>query len=211
MSITQVSNNRPAGSTAKSCDAGIPIVGRTSATGVYEILKVNSDGSLPLAANGTAVSGVPTASSPSYTANPVTGIKPAKLILAYTQLTPAPITAGMYRINPFFRADLAAAGGSVSFVLIKAGTSLDVYTSSQVPFADAYNPLNNDFLTGYSFFWHNIAMQVVGGTVAVSYNVNTEKTLYLEAGQYWLLTQVDTAINMTAGAVAVGTYEFTAL
>lgn len=208
--ITQVSNNRPSGATAKSCDAGIPIVGRTSPTGVYETLKVNADGSLPLAANGAPVTGVPTPQNPTALANPVTGVKPTGLVLAYNAIVGAPIASGLYKINPFFLCN-ASVLGSVNFTLIKQGSSLDVYATSRVPFVDGYTPAINNFQTGYSFFWHNIVNQAMGGNNAISYNVNSEKIVYLEAGIYWMLVTVETAITMNAGACYLGFYQFAAL
>lgn len=210
MSITQVSNNRPAGSTAKSCDAGIPIVGRTSATGVYEILKVNSDGSLPLAANGTYVTGVPTPQTPNSTANPVTGVKPVDLVLAYNAIVGSPVTAGLYKINPFFICE-ATVLGSVNMFLVKQGTPLDLYTLSRNPFVDGFAPLITDLAGGYTAAWHNVANQSIGGNIALSYNRSNELDVYLEAGIYWLLVTVHTNITMTAGANYQGFYTFNQL
>jgi hypothetical protein len=210
MSITQVSNNRPAGSTAKSCDAGIPIVGRTSSTGVYEILKVNSDGSLPLAANGTFITGVPTPQTPNSTANPITGVKAVDLVLGYQAINTSPVTAGIYKINPFFICS-ATALGAVNFMLIKGGTPLDVYTVSRNPFVDGFAPSINDFNLGYTAFWHNVVNQNMGGNNALAYNRSNELEVYLEAGIYWLLITVHTNITMNAGANYSGFYTFNQL
>lgn len=208
--ITQKSNNRPSGSSAKSCDAGIPIVGRTSSTGVYEILKVNADGSLPLAANGTFVSGVPTPSTPTATANPLTSVKPAGLVLAYNAVNVAPITAGLYEINPFFICN-ASVAGSVNFMLIKSGTPLDVYATGRAPFTDSFTPGITDFQTGYAAFWHNVTNQALGGNNVLAYNRDNKQSVYLEAGIYWLLIYVHTDITMNAGANYFGFYTFNQL
>jgi hypothetical protein len=210
MSINQVSNNRPSGSTAKACDAGIPIVGRTSSTGVYEILKVNADGSLPLAANGTFVTGVPTSDSPTAGANPVTGVKAVDLVLAYNLVTPTPLTAGLYKINPFFICS-ATVLGAVDIMLIKSGSPLDAYTSGRAPFADGFAPTINDFADGFAVFFNANTNINMGGNNALAYNRSNETTVYLEAGSYNLLVKVHTAITMTAGAVYSGFYNFTQL
>lgn len=209
MSIQQNSNNRPSGSTAKACDAGIPIVGRTASTGVYEILKVNSDGSLPVAANGTNVTGVITAQAPLIGTNPTTGSIAAGTVIAYNNIGTTISTAGLYKINPFFIAS-ASVLGAVNFTLVRNGT-LDNYISTLTPFTDTYNPAISDFTTGYSFFWHNIVNQTMGGSNVVSYNVNSEKTVYLDAGTYKLLITVETAITMNAGSFYSGFYTFAQL
>jgi hypothetical protein len=210
MSINQVSNNRPSGSTAKACDAGIPIVGRTSSTGVYEILKVNADGSLPLAANGTFVSGVPTSDSPTAGANPTTGVKAVDLVLAYNLVTPTPLTAGLYKINPFFICS-ATVLGAVDIMLIKQGSPLDAYTSTRAPFADGFAPSIGDFADGFAVFFNSVTNVNMGGNNALAYNRSNETTVYLEAGSYYLLVKVHTAITMTAGAIYSGFYNFTQL
>lgn len=210
MSIQQNSNNRPSGSTAKACDAGIPIMGRTASTGVYEIIKVNTDGSLPVAANGTNLAGVSTPQTPTTGANPSTGAKAAGTVLAYNFIGASVITAGLYKINPFiiFSGNVL---GAVNFTLIKQGSTLDAYAAGRTPFADTYLPTIADFQSGYSFFWHNIVNQAMGGGNNVSYNVNSEKTVYLETGNYYLLITVETSITMNAGAIYSGFYTFTQL
>lgn len=210
MSINQVSNNRPSGSTAKACDAGIPIVGRTSSTGVYEILKVNADGSLPLAANGTFIAGVPTSDSPTAGANPTTGVKAVDLVLAYNLVTPTPLTAGLYNINPFFICN-ASVLGAVDIMLIKQGSPLDSYTTTRVPFTDGFAPSINDFADGFAVFFNAISNVNMGGNNALAYNRSNQITVYLEAGSYLLLVKVHTAITMNAGAIYSGFYNFTNL
>jgi hypothetical protein len=210
MSINQVSNNRPSGSTAKACDAGIPIVGRTSSTGVYEILKVNADGSLPLAANGTFITGVPTSDTPNSGGNPTTGIKAVDLVLAYDLVTPIPLTAGLYKINPFFICS-ATVLGAVDIMLIKDGSPLDAYTTGRAPFIDGFSPTITDFADGFAVFFNNVANVNMGGNNALSYNRSNETTVYLEAGSYKLLVKVHTAITMTAGAIYSGFYNFSKL
>lgn len=44
--INQQSNNKASGYTSKQCDAGIPISGRTNDTGIYEIVKVTTEGEI---------------------------------------------------------------------------------------------------------------------------------------------------------------------
>jgi hypothetical protein len=210
MSIQQVSNNRPSGSTAKACDAGIPISGRTSTTGTYEILKVNADGSLPLAANGAFVTGVPTSETPKAGVNPSTGVKAVDLVLAYDLVTPTPITAGLYQINPFFICN-ATVLGAVDIMLIKDASPLDSYTAARVPFVDGFSPSISDFAGGFAVFFHNNTNQNMGGNNALAYNRSNETTVYLEAGSYKLLVKVHTAITMTAGAVFSGFYSFNQL
>jgi hypothetical protein len=211
MSIQQVSNNRPSGSAALACDAGIPIVGRTSSTGTYEILKVNADGSLPFASsNGTFVSGVPTSDTPIAGANPTTGIKAVDLVLAYNLVTPTPLTAGVYRINPFFICS-ATVLGAVDMMLIKAGSPLDAYTATRAAFVDGFSPSITDFADGFAVFFNNVANVNMGGNNALAYNRTNQIDVYLEAGSYELLVKVHTAITMTAGAVYSGFYNFALL
>ena len=209
MSIQQVSNNRPSGSTALSCDAGIPIVGRTSSTGTYQILKVNADGSLAI--GGAASALVPYSLTPTaYPLAPVAA-KGVGIIVYYDQVTSAALTAGLYTINPTYQVDTLTVGGAVNFMLIKAGTPLDAYTSTRNVGVDGFTPAATDFQSGCGLFWHNNPLQIISSTnIQGTSNLNTTaKNVYLEAGIYKLLVYVHTAFTNASSTSYIGFTEFT--
>ncbi len=69
--MMQNSNLRPDGSTAIQCDAGTPIMGRTSTTGTYQILKVNADGSIAGLPSPIADASVYYSLTPNITPSPI--------------------------------------------------------------------------------------------------------------------------------------------
>ena len=205
--IAQSSNNRPSGSTAKQCDAGIPVVGRTSATGEYQILKVNPDGSLagignvPLDnANCPFIDSMAASGTPG-------GAIPPNSIIAYQPVIANPITEGMYRINPVLFYD-GTPTGSVNFTLVKIGSTLDAYINTRVPFVDSFAPIITDLISGLGGFWHNVSIQTFGTNIQTAYNRNNALTTFLTAGSYALLITVDGAITQNAGGQFFGFYEF---
>ena len=207
--IAQVSNNRASGSTAKSCDAGVPVVGRTSSTGTYQILKVAADGSL--ATGGAPSSNVPYIGVPlPYALNPV-ALKGVGTIVYYSQFTTSSLDAGLYTINPIYLIDTLTAGGSVNFAIIKIGTAMDAYCSSRLVGTDAFAPSTTDFLSGYNLWFHNCPLEVissVGMQGTASLNAQ-QKNVYLPAGGYSLLVWVHTAFTNNSPTGYVGFTEFT--
>jgi len=206
--ITQVSNNRPSGSTAKQCDAGIPVVGRTDATGQYQIIKVAADGTVATNAGATPLSDTTTPYSllPSTTPLPIAGALGANLFLGTYQVADT-ITAGVYRINPavFFE---GTTGGSINIALVKSSGLLNTYLSGLAPFTDAVAPTSTNFANGLAYFWHNNAVVSFGGSVAGSFNRSNSATVYLESGTYNIAVWVDTGITTGLGAFYTGLYEF---
>lgn len=214
MSIQQVSNNRPSGSNAKSCDAGIPIVGRTSPTGTYEILKVNPDGSLAGAAITPVTSaGVPYSLAP--TAYPLAppALKAAGVIVYYDQFTSTALNAGLYRINPFYLVDTITAAPAVNIILVKKGSPLDAYCISRNVGIDGFTPAVTDFVGGYGVFWHNLLLETIStANLKGTANLNaTEKIVQLEAGNYALLIYVHTAFTNATPTSYLGFTEFVQL
>jgi len=207
MSIQQVSNNRPSGSTAKSCDAGIPIAGRTSSTGVYEILKLNADGSLSTGGSPSTV--VPYTLQPTaFPLNPV-GAFGVGVITHYAQITTSSINAGMYTINPSYIVETLTVGGAVNIALIKQGSTIDAYTGTRNVGTDDFNPAAIDLTTGFVALWHNLPLERLSTNFAATANLNaTAKSMYLSSGTYALLVFVYTTFTTTAPTTYVGFTEF---
>ena len=209
--ITQNANNKVDGTVGVQCDFGIPVMGRDPSNNTYKFLNTNSAGVLNIINNSkTFATGVKTSATPASNLNPITGVKAANLVLSYNQISATALVAGLYQINPFFICN-ASVAGAVNFTIIKAGTPLATYAASRIPFTDPYAPAITDFSQGYGFFWHQIVNQPMGNNNFVSYNVQSQKTVYLEAGTYFLLITVDTSITMNAGENFSGFYEFTQL
>lgn len=206
--ISQDSNNRPSGSTAVQCDAGIPIMGRTSDTGVYQILKVNADGSLPTAS--VTIPTFPDLLTPNATVLAPAGAKAANIILSYGTFTVNVATAGNFTIRPFFMADLTVLG-AVTMYLIKNGSPLDAYTSTRLVGVDSYNPAITDYVNGLAASFHNIANQLIGISTAKTFvqSNNQQTEYYLEAGDYKLLVVVHTVLTTGATTIYDGFEIFT--
>lgn len=209
--ITQVSNNKPSGQSSKACDAGIPIVGRTSPNGTYEIIKVNADGSLAGAAISPITNaGIPYSLTPSAYPLAPPALKAAGVIVYYNQVTTTALTAGLYRINPFYMVDTLTATPAVNFILVKKGSTLDAYCSSRVVGSDGFTPAVTDFVTGYGALFHNCPLETIStANMKGTANLNaTEKVIQLEAGDYALLVYVHTAFTNATPTSYVGFTEF---
>jgi len=205
--ITQNSNNKPSGYTGKTCDSGTPISGITS-TQEYQIIKVNSDGSI--------VSGLsPLAGTNNYILNNaqniplVAGAPPTGTFLGFIPVG-GQIQAGSYSINPTFIYD-GNAGGGISFILYRSLSLLDTYINTLPPF-NPFLPTITDLSSGLAGYWHNTSSQQLGaGTIFTSYNRNNSLTCYLDAGLYFLAIITDGATSFNVGNGLAGFYEFNKL
>jgi len=183
--ISQDSNNRPSGSSAILCDAGIPIVGRTSPTGVYEIIKVNADGSL--AAPTVTIPTFPDLITPDATVLAPAGVFASSIILAFGNFFITVVDAGIYTLRPFFMFNYIAVG-AVSFYLIKEATTLEAYTNSRAVGVDSFSPAITDVANGLAASFYNIANIPVSANIAKTvFNNSQQFDFYLEAGNYKLL------------------------
>jgi hypothetical protein len=207
--MMQNSNLRPDGSTAIQCDAGTPIMGRTSTTGTYQILKVNADGSLPVGAN-TPLTPPSTPSSNS----PFSVTLGSGIIGAGTFLFCVPCTiittpnAGLYRINPFVAFNGIGAG-SINIALVEDSSSLASYCFGLNPGVDAFSPGISNLTSGLSCWWHNNTAEAISGQVQIAYNRNNPTNAYLSNTPQFLLAWVHTAITVGAlGQFNYGFYEF---
>lgn len=201
--IGQNSNNKATGYTAKECDAGIPISGRTGQTGSYEIIKTLADGTLAgfptyipsLAYQGFSINtfAIPGGTPPSNTFLGKSG--------AFTLLND-----GQYSVNPVFIYP-GAAGGGISFVLYKSITNLGTYMATLVPF-NAFNPTSTDMNDGLYGYWHNTTSQSIGNTLMYAYNRSNTLSTFLTTGQYYLAAITDGATNFSPGVGLIGFNEF---
>jgi hypothetical protein len=200
--ITQLSNNKPSGYQSIDCDAGIPISGRTASNGSYQILKLSDTGSL-LVQSTVDASGVSyQIESNVGTPTGVVGAKASGIFLGDTDVITTAISSGTYTISPSFVAE-ANSGGAITLILVKVGSTLEAYAGTLNAGTDAFSPsLANITAGGIACLWHTLPLtNRISGTImsAVGGNANTlEKTVYLEAGSYRMISVVDTAIN-TAG------------
>ena len=201
--IGQNSNNKATGYTAKECDAGIPISGRTGDTGTYEIIKTLADGTLagfPSATSGANYVGF----NLSFFAVPG-GLPAANTYLGSSSAFTISEN-GQYNVNPLFIYP-GAAGGGISFVLYKDVTTLGTYFSTLPPF-NAFQPLITDVASGMFGYWHNSASQAFGGNLMISYNRSNTLSVNLTVGTYYIGVVTDGAINIGAGVAGVGVNEF---
>lgn len=205
--ISQDSNNRPSGSPAILCDAGIPIMGRTSSTGVYEILKVNADGSLagfPANAPDSSVAYIDSA----ITTTIATGTYAAGNLLASDLVVSTNISEGLYRITPFIKCVTSSVNPTITFLFIRVGSLADTYLSSLIVATDDYDPTITQ-IEGVEAFFHSITLKtittVVGNFVSMSIST-TPQDIFLPAGTYKLATLQHSAagINITQPQITTG-------
>lgn len=202
--ISQNSNNKPSGSTAVQCDAGIPIMGRTADTGVYEILKVNADGSLPITTSPPTMLTFPDLITPQAAALAPVGAFAANIIMGYNAFTVTVATAGIYILRPFFMFQYTVLG-AVNMYLIKNGSPLDTYVLTRGVGVDSFAPSITDVANGLSAVFHNITNQQIGGTIAkTQFNNNQQFEFYLETGDYKLLITSHTAPTTGSATVYQG-------
>lgn len=206
--ISTVNNQKPAGTTAKQCDPGTPIMGRTGDTGQYQILKVNADGSLP----GISIQDTQTPNTliPQATSIPIPGLKAVGVCLLYEDITQiSALTDGIYRMNPQVITN-ANPGGVINLALVKIGTTMDTYINTRNLGIDGFTPIINDFTTGFAMFWHNQPMQDIGGgNVGLAQLNASDRVVRLSAGTYKLFAWVHTAITTVSPTTFVGFSEFT--
>jgi hypothetical protein len=191
--ISQIANNKASGLTGKDCDAGIPIVGRTSGN-VYEIVKVENDGTLSSDAGGIVIP-----QTTGFTYQPEVSILPSGIIPAGACIIYNPLPssgffiditeAGIYNIRPFlfFRATVA---GTITFVLIKTGTAADTYTSLRALGTDTWTPTISEVQGVVAYYTLIPTVRASGGTVyKTQFNPTLipENCYYLGIGQYKLL------------------------
>lgn len=203
--ISQDSNNRPSGSPAILCDAGIPIVGRTSTTGVYEILKVNADGSLaglPVNVSNADVSYID--NPVSYPLNPA--LHTSGQLVGYSYIVLPAIVEGLYRITPFYQVDCPF-GAAINFFIIKTGSAADAYASSLAIGTDAYNPTVAQLDGVYGFYYNAIVQPVGSGTVSMTVNVSSQD-IFLTAGTYQLACVAEAAFTNGTPTTTFGVQQF---
>ena len=203
--MMQNSNLRPDGSTAIQCDAGTPIMGRTSTTGTYQILKVNADGSLPGNASPLPLANYLAFNSIFTTFPPGTpGVN--VLVQKVSLFSGNPITeSGLYRLNPTCVFSGSGTGG-IDFILYPVGYAIETYIDGLTPGTDAFNPTIFDTI-GVTAFWHNTAVQNFGVNNKIAYNRDNSFDVYLDSGSYKLAIISSGGITYT-GQGFVGFYEF---
>lgn len=200
-------NNRPSGSGAKTCDRGLPVSGRTAATGEYQILKVGNDGGI-ITGSPVADTGIAYAPNPMQFLNPIGGALPVDRIVFNQTIVNVTIAAGVYRINPFHIYE-GTAGGSLNFLLVKELSTLNTYAATRNAYVDNFTPTVNDYNDGFSGIWHNVASEEISNNIFVAYNRNNPLELYLESGTYRLVVFVHTGISTVIGSTFTGFYQFT--
>lgn len=198
----QLSNNKPSGFQSYECDAGTPISGRTSSSGSYQILKVNSDGSI----NNATADLQALYTGYNATAIATAGIAPPTNTFI-GKSNSISVNDGQYQINPTF-IYTGGAGGGISFILYKSFTNLDTYINTLTPFTDTFQATAPDIASGLYGFWHNTASQALGSNLQSSYNRNNTNSLYLTTGQYYIAVITDGATVFNAGIGLIGFYEF---
>lgn len=200
--ISQNSNNKPSGSTAVQCDSGIPLIGRTGDTGVYQILKVNADGSLPTPT--VTIPTFPDLITPNAAVLAPAGAFAANVIMAFGNFSVTVTDAGIYTLRPFFMFQYVVLG-AVNMFLVKVGSPLEAYINTRAVGVDSFSPSITDVSQGLSAQFHSIANQQIGGQIAKTlFAVNQQFDFYLEAGNYKLLITSHTAPTTGSATIYQG-------
>jgi hypothetical protein len=199
-------NLKQSGSTARQCDPGLPITGRSADTGQYNIARINPDGSMGTMGAAGGIS-LPTPSAITVSIGAIVANRFLGTIAA--SASGSAFLEGMYRVNPtaFWQ---GTGGGSLSFILYKLGTTFDTYVGS-VGVGNPFTPSVTDISTGVAGYWHAVAGQAIGLQSFAAYNRSNALDLYLEAGSYNLMVFTDTNITTTLSPMLVGFYSFARL
>lgn len=196
--ISSNSNAKKANTNGQGCSTGNLIMGQTyDGNNTFKPIGVDANGNL-LVNNGTSqITPIAIATAPEDFTLPI-GLKAAGVILGYVDVLTLLPTENILSLTPQLVLE-ANAGGSVSFVLIKTGTSLDTYTSGRVMGVDSWNPVAATWTGGVICAWHNISMSAIGaGALKFSTANNTqEKQIYMTDGSYKIAIIVDTALTIT--------------
>lgn len=199
MSFSNFNNNIPQGSQLQDCSSGSPIGGIDN-NNIFRLLHLTSGGGLTNQSIVPAANTYYSVSNPLAGSSGVAGLKGAGIILAYADITPIALSAGVYDIRPVFIQDQNS-GGAVNIVLVKTSSQLDAYISTRIIGSDAFAPSIADYLSGCAAVWHNLVMQDIG-TGSTSFALNTTnnadimtQSTYLAAGSYKLMVFVHTAIT----------------
>ena len=204
--MMQNSNLRPDGSTAIQCDSGTPIMGRTSTTGTYQIMKVNADGTIAGLPSPIADASVFYSLTPNPYLSPI-GAMAGGTAIAYADLITTSIDAGCYIFSPQYVVQATTTGGAVTMILVKVGSVLDTYCGSLNLGTDAFQPSTGNVSNGFAQIWHNVPLHSLGTIAGVSTttaNSNVlNKNVYLESGTYKLMVISHTAFTIGSPMVYV--------
>lgn len=209
--IGQNSNNKATGYTAKECDAGIPISGRTGDTGTYEIIKVNADGSLAVNTGPTPITGLGTGNIGvgGFLTNVFNTQQPQYTYLGYGYITPTAITAGLYRITVGYNIAATAPAGGINFLLVNDASPVAGSLGMLFPGNILSFNLNAPGIYGQ---WVNVLSNQLNGQIRTSVtSANHTQDIYLDAGLYQMHVVANAAINFTANSGYYGLYEFSKL
>lgn len=198
--IIQASNNKPSGSLQKSCDAGIPISGRTGtgATDTYEILTVLPNGAIPNSAPNSAL-------TTPYANNPVviggSGILAPNIFIHYEANFVTVTSAGVYLIDYAIQFIDVTIGSvdSLDLVLSDNVSNLSGYAGGLVPCADPFNPSTVDYLGGNGYLITNVPLSQIGSTGAVTtQRQGGQVTKFLGVGGYDLIIVAHTNFTINS-------------
>jgi hypothetical protein len=184
----------------------LPITGRSSDTGQYNIARINQDGSLGTVGAAGGINLI----SPAAIVTPI-GLIAANTVVNFTGAiaSGAALLEGMYRVNPTAIWQ-GTGGGSLNFILYKTGTPFDTYAGS-VGSGNIFTPSLTDLQGGVAGYWHTVAGVAIGSQAFIAYNRNNALDLYLEGGNYNLLIVTDAAITTTLSPMLVGFLSFARL
>lgn len=212
--INQLSNNKPSGTTSKQCDSGIPIMGRTSDTGEYQILKVNADGSLPISGGGggpVPVTGLGTGyfNVGGFLPNYFNSNIAANIYLGFGSITPTALTAGIYRITVAYNIEATTPSAGINFMLVNDSSTIAGSLGLLFP-GSAFS--FNTSATGIYAQWLNITSTQITANIRTSITTGVHtQDMYLDAGFYSMHCSTAGAVNFTATNGYYGLYEFSKL
>jgi hypothetical protein len=159
--IQRGTNNKSNGQTAKVCDAGSVVVGRTADNGEYKILKLNSDGSIS-SNQSTFVNGAKLSSNVPFGVVPIVpaGLKAPNTFLAGVDVSSVPLVNGVYSISPFVYFN-ATTAPNINIFLVKQNSTLDNYFQTLTAGVSVFFPTSADLQNGLVEFWHSANMSSI--------------------------------------------------
>ena len=185
---------------------GTPVMG-VNENNVYNILNTNLQGNLITGGKYVNPSDVSYIGSNPGIIGTVASTPANNTFINYQVITQNSIEEGVYSVNPTYLYIAGGAGGAITFVLGKVGSSFDSYVSSLTP-GNAFNPGMSPLLDGFFGCWDSVPVVLLGTTLAHTTRVDNSKQIYLETGSYFIVIVTKTGVNFGGGNTLVGFYEF---
>jgi len=202
--IQRGTNNKSNGQTAKVCDAGSVVMGRTGDNGEYKVLKVDANGSIS-SSGLNFVAGGNYSNNPTPTIIPV-GPKPIDTLLTFLPIASVPLVQGIYQIAPFVilnSTGLPAA--NVDILLVRKNSNLYNYINTLVIGSGVFLPTMPDLQNGLIESWTNLSFQnisTIGNIQTLAGSLTAlQRNVYLDTEEYYFAVLSNSNFSLLTGEI----------